>query len=330
MYELRKDPLLGRWVAVNKESRAPSDYDIPVEDYTENSCILCPGHEGRTPPEIIALRDDGSWSVRVFPNFDLVFHIEGELGRKGVGMYDKMNSIGANELIIESPYHDRRPEDIGVTQMTRVIQTYQDRITDLKKDSRIRYVLVFKNSGRSAGAIYTHPHSEIVATPIIPKRIEDELDGAMQYYSYKERCVFCDMMRQEMKTGERVIFETKDFIAFCPFSPKFSFEFWILPKRHHCAFEEIKISELEDLGAMCTTVLKKIRQVLRNPPFNYVIHTAPHRITRQNMWHALGEDYHWHIEIVPRLTGMSGFEWGSGFHILSTSPEDAAKYLREA
>ncbi len=330
MYELRKDPLLGRWVAVKKESRTPSDYDIPVEEYTENSCILCPGQEGRTPPEITSLRDGGSWSVRVFPKFDLVFHIEGELGRKGVGMYDKMNSIGANELIIESPHHTKRPEDIGVAQMTRVIQMYQDRITDLKRDPRIRYVLVFKNSGRSAGAIYTHPHAEIVATPVIPKRIKDELDGAMQYYSYKERCVFCDMMREEMRTCERVIFETRDFIAFCPFSPRFSFEFWILPKRHHCAFEGIKTSELQDLGAMFTTVLKKTRRVLRDPPFNYVIHTAPHRITGQNVWHTLGEDYHWHIEIVPRLTGMSGFEWGSGFHILSTSPEDAAKYLREA
>jgi len=329
MHELRKDPILGRWVAVLKESRLPDMYEIPQEN-KETSCVLCPGREGETPREITAIREDGVWLARVIPNFDPVFQIEGDLGRKGVGMYDRMNSIGANEVIIEGPEHNKPPEDMGTEQMLRVIRLYRDRVADLERDPRLRYILVFKNSGKGAGAAYTHPHSEVVATPIIPKQIKEELDGAKQYYSYKERCVFCDIIREELRLGDRVIFETGGFIAFSPFAPKFPFEFWIMPRRHSCAFHEMGDAEIEDLSLMLSTMLKKMRRVLKEPPYNYVIHTAPNRVPRRNHWHTLGEDFHWHIEVMPRLIRTSGFEWGSGFYVLTTSPEDAAKYLREA
>ncbi|GAB4415005.1 MAG: galactose-1-phosphate uridylyltransferase [Thermodesulfovibrionales bacterium] len=329
MHELRKDPLLGRWVAVLKDSRSPDEYETPQVN-TDASCVLCPGREGETPHEITAVRDDGKWWARVIPNFDPVFQIEGDLGRKGVGMYDRMNSIGANEIIIESPEHNKPPEDIGREQVLRIIRLYRDRVADLEKDPRFRYILIFKNSGRGAGATYTHPHSEVAATPIIPKRIKEELDGAKQYYSYKERCIFCDIMREELRLGDRVIFETRDFLAFSPFAPKFPFEFWILPKKHSCVFQEITAAEMEDLSLMLSTMLKKMRNVLKEPPYNHAIHTAPNRIPRRNHWHTLGEDFHWHMEIMPRLVRTSGFEWGSGFYVLTTSPEDAAKYLREA
>lgn len=330
MYELRKDPLLGRWVAIAKESRSPDEYDIPGGNDKETSCVLCPGREAETPPEITAVREGGKWLARVIPNFNPVFQIEGELGRKGVGMYDKMNNVGANELIIESPEHDKQPEDIGVEHMLKVIKLYRERVADLEKDPRLRYILIYKNSGKAAGATYTHPHSELVATPVIPKRIKEELDGAKQYYNYKERCIFCDIVREELRFGERVIFETGDFISFSLFAPKFPFEFWILPKRHGCAFQDISTTEMEDLSLMFYTMLKKLRKLLKEPPYNFFIHTAPNRVPRRNHWHTLGDDFHWHIEVIPRLLRRSGFEWGSGFYILPTSPEDATKYLREA
>lgn len=330
MHELRKDPLLGRWVAVLGDSLHPSQYQTACENTPESECLMCPGREGQTPPEIIAVREDGRWLVRVIPNFRPVFQIEGDLGRRGVGMYDRMNNIGANEIVIESPEHDKSPEDMGVDQILKVLNVYRERLVDLERDARLRYVFIYKNHGRAAGAIYSHPHSQVIATPIIPKRIKEELDGAKQYYAYKERCIFCDMMREEMRMGERVIYETRDFIAFSPYAPKFPFEFWILPKRHSCAYQDIEGSEMEDLSLMMMTMIKKLRKVLNNPPYNLVIHTAPNRIPRKDHWHTLGEDFHWHIEVMPRLIRMSGFEWGSGFYILTTSPEEGAKYLREA
>lgn len=333
MHELRKDPVLDRWVAVLSDSRPPDEYDIQrddIEDIKEASCVLCPGREAETQPEIAAVREDGKWLARVIPNFNPVFRIEGELGRKGLGMYDKMNSIGANELIIESPEHGKRPEDIGIEQMLRVIRLYKERVADLEKDPRLRYTLIYKNSGKGAGSIHAHPHSELAATPVIPKDIKEELDGAKRYFTNKERCIFCDIMREEIRFGERVIFETKDFISFSLFAPRFPFEFWIAPKRHACAFQDITTTEMEDLGLMLYTMLRKLRKVLKEPPYNYFIHTAPNRVPRRNHWHTLGEDFHWHIEVMPRLQRKSGFEWGSGFYILTTSPEDSSKYLREA
>lgn len=330
MHELRKDPLLGRWVAVMSDSKSPSDYAFPSENTQETSCVLCPGRERETPPEIVAIREGGRWWTRVIPNFKPVLHVEGDLDRKGMGIYDRMNSVGANEIIIDSPEHSGQPEDMGVEQVRRIIRIYRERVADLEKDPRLRYILVFKNSGKGAGATFSHPHSEIMATPIIPKLIKEELDGAKQYYAYKERCIFCDIVKEESRSGDRVVFETRDFFSFSPFAPKFPFESWIVPKRHVCAFQYIYESEMEDLSLMLLTVLKKMRAVLGDSPYNYFIHTAPNRVPRRNHWHTLGDDFHWHIEIIPRLLMTSGFEWGSDFYVLTTSPEDAAKYLREA
>lgn len=334
-HELRKDPLLGRWVAVMLDPRSPSDYaESRPDDRREDSCVFCSGREHETPPEILSVPKTGhggtgKWWTRVVPHFDPVFHIEGELGRRGEGIYDKMNSVGANEIVVESPEHAVTPEDIGLAQMTRVISTYRERMTDLEKDHRLRYTLIYKNYGREAGAIFSHPVSHLVSTPFIPKRVKEELDGAKQYFEYKERCIFCDMLREELRLGSRVIFETQGFVAFCPYASKFPFEVWIIPKAHRCAFQDISSEEAEDLALILSTILKKLRGLLKGPAFNYFIHSAPNRIPRKDHWHTLGEDYHWHIEIMPRLLRMSGFELGSGCYILPTSPEHACKYLRE-
>lgn len=334
LHELRKDPLLGRWVAVLAHSKLPSEYQLVVHEEDEHSCVFCRGREDETTAEIMSIpnkqaKTAGEWWTRVVPSFAPIFQVEGDLGRKGEGMYDKMNGVGANEIIIESPDHSVRPEDMGLEQMARVITTYRERICDLDQDPRLRYTLIYKNSGREAGAVFSHPISHLASTPIIPKRVKEELDGSKQYFAYKERCIFCDILREELRVGSRVILETRNFVAFCPYASKFPFETWLVPKKHNCAFQDIKTDEIEDLALILSSVLKKLRAVFKGLSFNYFIHSAPNRIPRKNHWHSLGEDYHWHLEIIPRLLRTSGFEWGSGFYILPTSPENAAKNLKE-
>ncbi|MBI5101048.1 MAG: galactose-1-phosphate uridylyltransferase [Nitrospirae bacterium] len=333
--ELRKDPLLGRWVAVLNRSRTPAEYVLPQPESSETSCILCRGREGEAPKEIMSIKStcagasDKDWATRVVPNVDPIFHIEGELGRRGDGMYDKMNSIGANEIIIESPHHNVPPEELGLEQMTKVIITYRERMADLEKDPRMRYTLIYKNSGSDAGAVYSHPISHLASTPVIPKRVKEELDGAKQYFAYKERCIFCDIVSEELRAGSRVSLETKNFLAFCPYASKFPFEVWIMPKNHSCAFQDISPDETEDFALILSSILKKMRKLFSGVSFNYFIHSVPNRMPRKDHWHTLGEDYHWHLEMMPRFLKTSGFEWGSGFYILPTSPEAASKYLRE-
>lgn len=339
MHELRKDPISNRWIAVLKDSKPPSYYldriEHIVNDADDNNCILCQGKEDKTPQEIFAIREVGTptnapnWQIRVVPRINPIFQIEGDLGRRGVGMYDKMNSIGANEIIIESPKHDINPEDMGIPQMIKVVTTYKHRLYELEKDPRLRYTLIYKDCGKTAGELHYHPHSQVIATPVIPKGIKEELDGAKAYYYYKERCIFCDIMNEELRSGDRIIMKTKHFITFTPFAPKFPFEYWIVPQRHNCAFQETSDEELEDLSLILMTTIKKMKVLFKNPPYNYVLHTAPNRMPRKDHWHTLGEDFHWHMEVIPHLVTKSAFEWDSEFYILTTSPEDAAKYLKE-
>jgi UDPglucose--hexose-1-phosphate uridylyltransferase len=201
MHELRKDILLGRWVEVLSESKAPSDYYLPPCSKPEESgCVLCPGREDEAPPEITSIRatNPSGWRVRAIPSFRPMFQVEGDLGRSAVGIYDRMNNVGANEILVESPDHNTRPEDMGLDQMIQVVTLYRDRIADLEKDSRIRYILIYKDSGSEAGEIFSHPVSFLMATPFIPKVVKDELDNAKQYFAYKERCIFCDIINEEL------------------------------------------------------------------------------------------------------------------------------------
>jgi len=337
VHELRKDILLGRWVEVMSESKEPSEYRLPIaEAANEKNCALCAGREAETPHEIISIRRQGTqpnksgWWVRAIPSFAPLFKVEGNLERRGVGLYDRMNSIGANEILIESPEHAVKPEDMGIEQMVRVIRLYRDRIMDLNKDLRLRYILISRSSIIDTLMTISHPVSSLVATPVIPKKIKDELENAKQYYDYKERCIFCDILREELKVGDRIILETRNFLCFCPYASSFPFESWIIPKKHSCDFQEISQEEIEDMGFVLMSVLKKFRAVFQGEvPLSYFLHTAPNRVPRRNHWYTLGDDYHWHLEIVPRLVKRSGFELGSGLFILTTSPEKAANFLRE-
>lgn len=336
MNELRKDPLSGRWVAILDYSLPPDAYNTrDAGDKGKDSCSFCSGREAETPLELAAIRPDGSppntpgWSSRVLPHPKPILLKGTELGRRGVGMYDKMNSIGHNDLIIETPSHNVPPEDLGPGHMAALLSLYRDRMLEMEKDATARHVFIYKNSGRGSGALYSHPHSEIVATPVIPKMMKEELDGAKDYYRYKERCIFCDILDEERRSGLRLIGESEHFVAFCPFAQKYPFEFWIMPIQHSCAFQDISDEETGDLGEFLCLVIKKMRKTLNNPPFNYVLHSAPNRMPRKDHWHTLGNDFHWHIELSPRLLSTSGFERGSDFYLLTTSPEDAARYIKE-
>jgi UDPglucose--hexose-1-phosphate uridylyltransferase len=310
-----------------ERGRRPTDWSLHDEPKKDGFCPFCYGNEDKTPPEIAAVREPGSqtdgpgWHVRVVPNKFPALQIEGGLNRQGIGMFDKMNGIGAHEVIIETPVHELSLADLDFKHFEDVLLVYRDRMIDLIKDHRFRYILIFKNHGRVAGASLEHTHTQLIATPIIPKRVTEELQGAERYYRYKERCIYCDISMQELRERDRLVIENDSFVAVEPFASRFPFETWIIPKEHISNFEEIPRKDFSSLAHIFKNTLSMLNSALNNPPYNFIIHTSP---TKE---HNL-EYYHWHIEIMPKLTQVAGFEWGSGFYINPTTPEDAAEFLR--
>ncbi|MCM8801642.1 MAG: DUF4931 domain-containing protein [Candidatus Omnitrophica bacterium] len=338
MPELRKDPIIGRWVIIATErAKRPDQMGHAVlEGPPEKECPFCEGKESHTPAEIYAIRSSGTprngpgWQVRVVPSITPFLRIEGDLERRGKGIYDIMNGIGAHEIVIETNQHIANIADLSEDQIAKVITAYIDRIIDLEKDIRFKYVLVFKNYGWIAGGgRCKHARSQLIATPVNPKRVKEELVGARRYYDYHERCVFCDLIKQELGSKDRLILESDSFIALAPFASRFPFEVWILPKKHSCDFIRLGPAFRLDLARIMKKILLKLKKGLNDPPYNYILHTAPFRREKAGYWKTIDYDYHWHIEIMPRLTRVAGFEWGTGFYICSLAPEEAAKFLRE-
>ncbi|MFC1658178.1 galactose-1-phosphate uridylyltransferase [Candidatus Omnitrophota bacterium] len=337
MPELRKDPIIGRWVIIATErAKRPDQFSAPASGPAEGECPFCRGHEDHTPKQILTLpesvpgRKVQDWQVRVIPSIKPVLKIEGGLERSGHGIYDTMNGIGAHEIVVETPEHINNIADLSLEQVDNVLNIYRHRIEDLGKDRRFRYVLVFKNFGWAAGGgRIKHSRSQIIATPVTPKRVKEKLAGSKRYFDYRERCIFCDLIKQELESGDRLIIEVDGFIAVSPFASRFPFEVWILPKKHSCDFVKLDDSSRRALAKILKIVLSKLKKGLNDPPFNYIIHTAPFRRPKSGYWRTIEEDYHWHIEIMPRLTRVAGFEWGTGFYICPLPPESAAKFLRE-
>lgn len=331
MPELRKDPVLGRWIIISKERRKrPTDFAIEKHASLGGFCPLCPGNENTTPPEVLAYRLGGvqtanspGWQVRVVPNKYPALVIEGDLEKEGEGLYDRMNGIGAHEVIIESPHHEESLGNMAPEHIFFVFKAFKERIVDLEKDHRFRYVMVFKNFGRAAGASLEHSHSQLIALPILPRMIVSELAGALSYFQYKERCVFCDIIRQEMQQNIRVVCQNDHFITITPFAPRTPFEMWVLPKQHSSAYSRLDDFLLSSLASLFSETLRRLNGCIPNVPYNFVLHTDPLRSGGV-------EHYHWHFEIVPKLTSIAGFEWGSGFYINPIPPEEAAEYLRES
>jgi UDPglucose--hexose-1-phosphate uridylyltransferase len=329
--ELRKDPITGRWVIISTDrGKRPTDFVRESVQIKGNGfCPFCYGNESKTPPEVLVYGRNGSgkdtpgWSIRVVPNKFPALQIEGDLDREGEGLFDRMNGIGAHEVIIETPDHQSTLATLPEKSVEEVLWAYRDRMLDLKNDKRFRYILLFKNHGEAAGASLEHTHSQLIALPIVPKRVREEVDKSKRYFEEKERCIFCDMIRQEVETTTRVISENEHFIALAPYAPRFPFETWILPRQHSSAFENHQSPIYASLAKLLRDLLRRLDGVLDRPAYNYVVHTSP-------IGEEINDHFHWHIEMMPKLTKVAGFEWGTGFYINPTPPEEAARFLREA
>ncbi len=248
--------------------------------------------------------------------------------RSSEGFFTGMIGYGAHEVVIETPDHKKEASEQTVEEIKDWIQALQERVKFLYNEKKFKYVLIFKNKGRAAGASLSHPHHQLIATPVTPKRVKEELVGAAKYFKDNERCVFCDIVKEEAAVRTRVVCENGDFIAFCPYASRFPFETWILPKEHCIDFYDEKVDG-GALAGIIKEVLRRLGKAIGEPEYNYILHAAPNRIPREGYWATIERDYHWHIELFPRLLKTAGFEWGTGFYINPTPPEDAARFMRE-
>ena len=335
--QLRRDPIKGRWTIILMDQFDIDNLIVPNRRSKSKvtNCQFCEGNEKLTPPEIMALRNEGykanenGWRIRVIPDKNPVLQIYGDINNRGVGVYDVLDGIGAHEIVIETPRHNETIVDLNEDQITEVFWTYKERILDLKEDSRFRYILVHKNYGEAVGPTSNHSYSFVIGLPITPKRVKDELINSREYYNYKERCIFCDIIRQELSDNERVVLEDGMFVAFTPFASMRPFEILILPQKHETFFE--LTSDLRPLAKFIKEILSKFYRLLHEPDYIMAIHSGPNLKAgrRRGYWQSLEKDYHWHIEIMPRLRTYSSFEASSGFPINSVPPEKAASLLRE-
>ena len=335
MSELRKDPITRRWVIIATErAKRPSQLsspspvtppDMPARD---PKCPFCEGNEAMTPPEVAAYRHAGSqrdtpdWWIRVIPNKFSALDPDTPLERIGEGMYDMATGFGVHEVIVESPRHNHTWGTATDKEFEEIFWSYRDRLINLMRHPSLRYVLIFKNYGKEAGASQPHGHSQLIGLPVVPKRVLEELESSEDYFRYKERCPLCDVIRQERADGRRIIHESEHFIAFAPYASYLPFQIMIMPKHHDPFFERMEKGQFMDLARVFRRVFWALAQVLGDPPFNCVLHTTPPASAGDERYN------HWHFEIVPRLTKVAGFEWGSGFYINIATPEDAAEALR--
>ncbi|MBN2720439.1 MAG: galactose-1-phosphate uridylyltransferase [Proteobacteria bacterium] len=343
MSELRYDPMKKAWVIIATE-RGVRPVNVQKREHlrscaSEAACPFCPGNENRTPPEILAIRDPGSrpngpgWRIRVLPNKFPALTIESPLERYGEGIYDVVSGFGAHEVVVETPDNLEQMADFSVGHLQDVFGVYRSRLRDLMKDQRFRYIMIFKNHGTEAGASLFHSHSQIIALPVTPNLVAVELASTRDYFQLKERCMLCDIIHQELEDQARIVLVEEKFIVFTPFASSFPYELRVVPRRHSHDFSLVDDDTLAHLAFAIKEVLTLLRKELDDPPFNLILHTAPpftHRAGKPYYWSSIESDFHWYLELVPRLTMIAGFEWGTGFQINPTSPEDAARFLRES
>ena len=345
MSELRKDPITGNWVIIAPERAGrPTDFAKGAAEFVRRSeaCPFCPGNEAMTPPAVMTVPASSNpdepgepgwparpaWEVRVFPNkFPALDAIGagGSVGEAGAGLtvlFERLDGVGVHEVIVETPDHGATLATLSLESIENVLRVYQARIRELEKDQRIRQVVIFRNHGPEAGATLEHGHSQLIALPIVPLRVREEVEGARAYFSSKSRCIYCDIAQQEERDGKRLILKNEHFIVVAPYASRFPFEAWLLPRRHSARFEDTSENECGSLAGALKSILASLDEVLDRPPYHFIIHSAPFRESSD-------ESYHWHIEIMPILARVAGFEWGTGIYINPTPPEEAAQTLRE-
>jgi UDPglucose--hexose-1-phosphate uridylyltransferase len=326
MSELRRDPILRRWVIIAPErATGPRAARLPLPRLPEEGpCPFCPGNEAMNPEEIYRVRDHGTarWAVRVTPDKRPLLRIEGDLARQGSGMFDLMSPVGAHEIVTDTAVHTDQWADFSRTQLECLMGTYLARYRDLRGDPRFRHIVVMKNHG-APWSRYAHQHSHVVAMPFTPKRIEDEYGGAREYFRMKERCVLCDIVREELRAESRVVAVNDEFVAYAPFASGYPYETWIVPLRHMCDFDALGERGVAALAGVFLDTLRRLRAVLADPQFSLALHAGP----LGGAWQA---DFHWHWELIPHLAGEVGLEWATGIYSNSLPPEEAARLLRDA
>jgi UDPglucose--hexose-1-phosphate uridylyltransferase len=335
MSQFRKDVFTGRWVIVAEtEAVRPGDFRFKKFTRETTFCPFCETHEASTPPEIYAIRPGGSdpnspgWKVRVVPNSQLRLRIEGDLSRRPEGFHDLMNGIGADEVIVETPRHDRSLHELEANGVEDVVRAWAARIIDLERDKRLRYVLIFKNHGEEAGAhTITHSISQLMALPVTPRVIKAKLIAARDYYTLKERCIYCDVLHQELTERKRLVAETDDFVSIAPFASRSPFELNVFPKFHSSAFSRISSTQVKGLAQLLRDVLGRLDKTLGGPPYNLALQDRPFLRPREGYWKTVEEDFHWHLEVLPQVIGLTGFERASWFFYNPVPPELAARCL---
>ncbi len=333
--EFRRDPLHATWVVFSpKRQQRPLDFAPAVLARTGRLDPFAAGNERLTPPEIYAVRAEATrpnepgWRVRVVANRYPAMEVEGPLLATPEGVYDRMTGVGAHEVVIETPDGDVALEQLPAAAITEVLTAYRERMLDLDRDSRFQLIYVFKNVGAAAGASLSHAHSQIVALPLVPPAVEGKLLRARRHYEEKQRSLFADILHTERTEASRLVAENDSFFLFCPFASRFPFELAIFPRRHHPDFVSCTSVELQDLAEMLRFALQRLNDVLERPAYNLLIHSAPLRRGSTERFASTRHDYCWHVEILPRLTSVAGFELGLGCHINTVFPEEAARFLR--
>lgn len=326
--ELRQEPCTKRWVIISPtRARRPHEFseeekkvEIPPRD---DRCPFCPGNEAQTPPEVFSIRGEETWLVRVVPNkFPALSSDITHIKAKGIDPFVWLPGGGKHEVVIESPLHNQTWGNMELEQMERIMSCFLQRYRFLREDKRLKYICIFRNHGERAGTSLIHPHSQIIATPIVPEQVRAEVEEARRYYDDRLRCAYCDILERELSIGKRVVIDSDYYLAFAPFASRMPFEVWILPKQHKPSFDLIDREEEKDLSRIINDLFGALYRGLNDPHYNLLFHCSPLRDSCEDY-------YHWHIEVLPRITIQAGFELGTGIYINTTPPEEAARYLRQ-
>ncbi len=327
MPELRYNVITRDWVIIATErAKRPDQFKrtvprkaMPVHD---PKCPFCPGNEKMTPSATYMVPMDGAWRVRVTPNKFAAVSREGERKRTVQGIKRTITGVGIHEVIVETPEHNRTTALLSDSDAETLIETYLNRFKAASDDPRVEQVTIFKNHGEAAGTSLEHPHSQLIATPVITTQLRDRLFSALDHFDEYGECIFCRVLDQELKEQIRIILETEHFVSYIPFADLTPFSLLIMPRRHMACFNEMNDAEAADLARILRRILLKLYRGLGDPDYNYVVRTAP----TENMG---VKYYHWYVSVIPRLTRMAGFEMGSGMFINVSLPEENASFLRE-
>ena len=331
MPELRQEPLSGDWVIYAPERGIRPDHlGQPRPEETDPAlCPFCPGHEHLTPPALLTWNMDGGgvsgsgWSVRVFPNLYPALRVEGEVDARPDGFFDRMNGVGAHEVVVLTPEHRARPADLSPGHWRCVLNALQARIRDLRGDIRLQHIQVFLNHGARGGATQPHAHAQLLALPVVPPHVQRRAQHLEDHFNRRGRCLICDIRAVELEERRRIFLDASRVTGFVPYAAVQPFAMWLVPRTHLARFEDADAGALDGMATALRNALGKMDRLLERPDFQVVIHSAP--------FHGDGAPWrHWFVEILPVLTGTGGFEHATGCRINTVLPEEAAAALSEA